>query len=78
MSTYIPSNQDIISPQPPQKNSSPIWAVLVTLIILFCCCCLCLGVVATWMLRFAAQFISNLLGWIAPAVAHLASVLAAI
>jgi len=78
MSTYVPSDQDILSPQPSQKKSSPVWAVLALLIALFCCCCLCLGAMATSLFRIAAHFISNLFGWIATAVVYFASILTAI
>ena len=77
MSIYTPSNQDIISPQPPQKNSNPIWVVLIVLIVLFCCCCLCLGLLATWMFRITIQFLSNLFGWVNPMLAHLSVILMA-
>lgn len=62
MSSYTPSNQDIISPQPQQKKSNPIWAALIILIILFCCCCLCLAASISWILQFGLQFISGLFG----------------
>jgi len=64
MSSFTPSNDDIISPAPeaPEKKRSPLWAVIIALVAVTCCCCLCLGVLSTWFLRFGVSFLSGLFG----------------
>jgi hypothetical protein len=67
MSSYTPSNDDIISPDASKKdNKSPLWAVILVIMLVLCCLCLCLGVVATWFLRFGISFVSGLLGGFHP------------
>jgi hypothetical protein len=64
MSTFTPSNDDILTPAPetPQKKGSPLWAIISTLVIVFCCCCLCIGLLTTWLVRFGITFLGGLFG----------------
>jgi hypothetical protein len=62
MTSYTPSNDDIISPEPPKKNNSPLWTVILVVVVLLCCFCLCFGVLATWFFRFGVSILSSLFG----------------
>ena len=63
MSTITPSDDDIITPDAPQKKRSPLWAVITALVAVFCCCCLCLGVLSIWFFRFGVNFLTGLFGY---------------
>jgi CO dehydrogenase/acetyl-CoA synthase delta subunit len=64
MSTFTPSNDDILPPNSgtPQKNRSPLWVIVTTLVLVFCCCCLCMGLLTTWLVRFGLTFLGGLFG----------------
>jgi hypothetical protein len=62
MSSFTPSPEDIITPETPRKNKSPLWSIITVVVVLFCCVCLCFGVLATWFIRFGITFLSGLFG----------------
>lgn len=64
MSTFTPSNDDILTPgsEPSNKNRSPVWAIVTALVAVFCCCCLCMGLLSLWFIRFGFSFLSGLFG----------------
>jgi hypothetical protein len=66
MSTFTPSPEDIIPPETPKSNKTPLWSVILVVVVILCCLCLCCGVIATFFFRFGVNLFSNLLGGFLP------------